>query len=132
MSTSARPTESLPARHFVPPNAAALAIDNARLQRELRGLRSRVRIYQRALNDLHCTAKPILVGRETAAVNNLLIAGRLAESFGEVPVIRFARDLVGTIAGVELALLPRDDQGNSSIVALHPGEMDGMAVVGAD
>ena len=59
-------------------------------------------------------------------------SARLAESFGEVPIIRWARDITGSIAGVELALLPREDQASRSIIAIHPGELDGMAVVGAE
>lgn len=132
MSTAARSTATTAARHFVEPNAAALAIEVARLERELRGAQSRNRALLRALSDRVCARPAIATVRDPdARVAAVLLAGRTAESMGAVPIVRFTRDVVGTIVGLEIALLP-EDPGAPAITAIVPGELAGMAVTGAD
>jgi limonene-1,2-epoxide hydrolase len=120
-----------PTARLVPIDHVHDAVTRAMLaERDLASARLRNRTLLRALNDLVTVSEPIATIRGTALVAPFLAAARTVEAFGEVPVLRFARDAAGVIVGIELALIEREDTGSAPLAS--PVEFGGMAVVGDD
>jgi hypothetical protein len=108
-------------------HAHDLIAENAQLRRDLTSARLRNRTLIRAMNDVVTASEPIATIRGLATVSGLLVAARIAESYGEVPVIRFSRNDQGEIDGVSMALLEREDSGVAPL-SESPVEFGGMAV----
>jgi hypothetical protein len=112
---------------------AALATDNARLERELAkarediaSLRARSRMLYRALNG-QTSAVHIATLTGEARLEPTVRTAQLLEREGRVPIVKWARNAAGVLVGIELAVLVTPVEAQVTLEA--PVRLGGMSVV---